>query len=148
MGVDYKTFSEKPTLVTGILDRILDVACGYRHTLILSERGSVYGMGTNRRFELGLISQSPQTPKSLSPIKIQSLDLHNIVKVRAGNFSAALTYDQEILIWGTGEFGQVQAPIKVFSDGIRFRDIAIGKGRESFAAAIDIDGFLYAWGDN
>ena len=55
LGVDYKTFNEKPSLVTGILDRVLDVASGYRHTLILTERGSVYGMGTNRRFELGSI---------------------------------------------------------------------------------------------
>jgi len=55
--MDYKTFTEKPTLVTGILDRIQSVSCGYRHTLVLTERGSVYGMGTNRRFELGLINQ-------------------------------------------------------------------------------------------
>ena len=59
LGIDYKTFTDKPTLVTGILDRIQDVSCGYRHTLVLSERGSVYGMGTNRRFELGLINQQP-----------------------------------------------------------------------------------------
>ena len=79
--------------MTGILDRIQDVACGYRHTLVLTERGSVFGMGTNRRFELGLINQQPQTPKSLSPVKIQSLDLYNIVKVKAGSFSAALTVE-------------------------------------------------------
>lgn len=110
---------DKPTLVTGILDRIQSVACGYRHTLVLTERGTVYGMGTNRRFELGL-NQHPQTPKSLGPAKIQSLDLHNVVKIRAGSFSAALTADSEILIWGSGEFGQVQTPIKVCTEGVKF----------------------------
>ena len=78
-------------------------------------------MGTNRRFELGLIIQQPQTPKSLSPVKIQSLDLYNVVKVKAGSFSAALTVEQDILIWGSGEFGQVQTPIKICpSDGVKF----------------------------
>lgn len=54
LSVDYKTFCEKPTLITGMMDRVLEAACGYRHTLVLTERGSVYGMGSNRRFELGL----------------------------------------------------------------------------------------------
>jgi alpha-tubulin suppressor-like RCC1 family protein len=67
LGIDYKTFMDKPTLVTGILDRIQSVACGYRHTLVLTERGTVYGMGTNRRFELAALSQQP---KSLGPTKI------------------------------------------------------------------------------
>lgn len=68
LGVDYKTFSDKATLITGIIDRIKDVTCGYRHTLVLTERGTVYGMGTNRRYELGLIS--PSQPKYLSPVKL------------------------------------------------------------------------------
>jgi alpha-tubulin suppressor-like RCC1 family protein len=57
LGIDYKTFTEKPTLITGMLDRVVEVACGYRHTLIVTERGSVFGTGTNRRFELGLANQ-------------------------------------------------------------------------------------------
>ena len=43
---------DKPSLVTGMMDRIVEVSCGYRHTLALAERGSVFGMGTNRRYEL------------------------------------------------------------------------------------------------
>lgn len=71
------------------------------------------------------------------------------MKVKAGSFSAALTVEQEILIWGSGEFGQVQVPIKVSpSEGVRFKDLSLSKGRESFGIAIDIDGFLYSWGDN
>jgi Regulator of chromosome condensation (RCC1) repeat len=31
---------------------------------------------------------------------------------------------------------------------VRFKELSLGKGRESFAAAIDIDGFVYTWGDN
>jgi hypothetical protein len=47
--------------------------------------------------------------------------MHNVVKIRAGSFSAALTADSEVLIWGSGEFGQVQSPIKVCTEGgVRF----------------------------
>jgi alpha-tubulin suppressor-like RCC1 family protein len=82
-------------------------------------------------------------------VKIQSLDLYNIVKVKAGSFSAALTVEQDILIWGSGEFGQVQTPIKICpSDGVKFSNLSLGKGRDSFGTAIDADGFLYSWGDN
>jgi alpha-tubulin suppressor-like RCC1 family protein len=49
------------------MDRIAEVAAGYRHTLILTERGSVYGMGTNRRAELALgASQKSVAPSKLS----------------------------------------------------------------------------------
>jgi alpha-tubulin suppressor-like RCC1 family protein len=145
LGIDYKTFTDKPTLVTGVLDRIQSVACGYRHTLVLTERGQVYGMGSNRRYELGM---QPQTPKCLAPHRIQALDIYNVTKVKAGSFSAALTSEQEILVWGTGEFGQVQSPIKICTEGVRFKDISLGKGRESFGVALDTDGFVYSWGDN
>jgi alpha-tubulin suppressor-like RCC1 family protein len=126
------------------MDRVQQVAAGYRHTLVLTERGTVYGMGSNRRYELALPSQQ----KSVGPVKIQTLDLYNIVAVRAGSFSAALNSEQEVILWGTGEFGQVQVPIKLMADGLRFRDLALGKGRDSFGAAIDNEGFLYTWGDN
>jgi alpha-tubulin suppressor-like RCC1 family protein len=75
--------------------------------------------------------------------------MYNVVKVKAGSFSAALTAEQDILIWGSGEFGQVQTPIKICpQEGVKFKDLSLGKGRDSFGAALDIDGFLYSWGDN
>jgi|LauGreDrversion4_2_1035121.scaffolds.fasta_scaffold50187_1 alpha-tubulin suppressor-like RCC1 family protein len=74
--------------------------------------------------------------------------MHNVIKVRAGSFSAALTSEKEILIWGSGDFGQVQTPIKVCTEGVQFQDLSIGKGRESFGVAVDTEGLVYSWGDN
>lgn len=71
------------------MDRIAEVAAGYRHTLILTERGSVYGMGTNRRAELALGASQ----KSVAPSKLSQLDAFVVTKIRAGSFSAALTAD-------------------------------------------------------
>lgn len=56
--------------------------------------------------------------------------------------------DQEVLIWGTGEFGQIQMPMKLGLENVRFKEVSLSKGRDSFGAGIDIDGFLYSWGDN
>jgi alpha-tubulin suppressor-like RCC1 family protein len=30
------------------------VSCGFRHTLFLSENGKVYGVGSNKKHEMGL----------------------------------------------------------------------------------------------
>lgn len=61
-----------------------------------------------------------------------------------------LTEESEIYMWGSGEFGQIQTPTRLHVDAtdIKFKNLSIGKGRDSFGAAIDIDGFLYTWGDN
>jgi alpha-tubulin suppressor-like RCC1 family protein len=146
LAVDYKTFNDKISIVTGIMDRVLSVSAGYRHTLILTERGSVYGMGSNRRSEMGIINNNAS--KFIAPVKIPSLDMFHILNVKAGSFSAALTSDQEILVWGTGEFGQIQIPTKFSAESIKFKDLSISKGKDSFGAAVDVDGFLYSWGDN
>jgi len=37
-----------------------------------------------------------------SPIRLRHLEIHEITKVEAGGFSAALTSDKQILIWGSG----------------------------------------------
>jgi len=38
------------------------------------------------------------------------LQMHEIVNVAAGGFSAALTSNQQIILWGTGEFGRFTNP--------------------------------------
>ena len=52
--MEYKLHTDRPTLVTGINEEVVSVSCGYRHSLLLTENGTVYGMGSNRKFELGL----------------------------------------------------------------------------------------------
>lgn len=48
-------FIDKPYLIKDIADEeCISVSCGFRHTLILTDTGKVYGIGTNKRNELGL----------------------------------------------------------------------------------------------
>ena len=68
------------------------MSCGYRHTLVLTENGKVYGFGNNRRHELGLGNTTHGSNLKVPlPAKIHSLEMYMITKVVAGAFSAALT---------------------------------------------------------
>lgn len=53
MGIDFKNIIDRVTLVTGISEEVVQVSCGYKHTLVLTDHGQVFGMGSNRRYELG-----------------------------------------------------------------------------------------------
>lgn len=33
-------------------------------------------------------------------------------------------------------------------DDVQFKDLSISKNQDPFAAAIDVDGFVYTWGGN
>jgi alpha-tubulin suppressor-like RCC1 family protein len=54
--MDYKLHNDRPTPVNGIPEEIVSVSCGNRHTLVLTDHGTVYGMGTNKKYELGLLN--------------------------------------------------------------------------------------------
>lgn len=44
---------------------------------------------------------------------LKEIDFAKIVKVRAGSFSAALSQDQQLYIWGKGTFGNFYRPHRV-----------------------------------
>ncbi len=132
--------------MVGIGTGVQAASCGYKHTLALTEKGEVFGMGSNTRHELGLGTAS--NGKYFSPVHINALDDNTVTKVVAGSFSIAITSRSEVLIWGTGEFGNFASPQKMYLDDIRFTDIAISKQQNSFCAAVDEQGLLYSWGQN
>lgn len=104
------------------------MALGYKHALFLDTEGRVYGGGQNKNMELGLGSQQEAFTQFINyPIQIQSLNHFNISQVIAGGFSSALTVQDELLIWGTGEFGQFKSPQKLYMDQVSFRKCKIGK---------------------
>lgn len=68
--MEYKLHTDRATLVTGITEEIVSVSCGHRHTLVLTDHGTVYGMGSNRKYELGLMNNQPTMSKCIVPIRI------------------------------------------------------------------------------
>jgi alpha-tubulin suppressor-like RCC1 family protein len=103
LNIDNKSSVDRPSIIvtTGaeIRENIAQVSCGYRHTLVLTENGRVYGFGTNKRYELGLGHHTQQT-RFNSAVRIAALDTYDIIKIAAGGFSAALTHQNEVLMWG------------------------------------------------
>jgi alpha-tubulin suppressor-like RCC1 family protein len=81
-----------PYFVTKIPDKVLDVACGEDHTLVLTkQQGEIYVMGSNQRGQLGIGGPSRG---SNVPVLLVELTFTKIVKIRAGAFSAAMSLDQ------------------------------------------------------
>ena len=80
------------------------MACGNQHTLILTQKGCCFAFGDNSKGQVGTGSSST--------IKLPTLveSLPKAVKVRAGEFSAALTVENELYYWGTGAFGSFPKP--------------------------------------
>jgi hypothetical protein len=63
--------------------------------------------------------------------------MHIVTKISAGSFSGAITSNKELIIWGSGDFGILSTPQKIFIDDVKFKDVQICKQAEGFAAAID-----------
>ena len=93
-----------PYYVTRIPDKVQEAACGLDHTIVLSRNGEIYTMGSNLRGQLGI---GLATVKSTVPLPtfLEELSFCKMTKVRAGNFSASLSQDGQLYVWGEGLFG-------------------------------------------
>ena len=112
------------------------MSLGYRHSLFLASNGDVYGAGLNRNYQLGL-GNTHSLLNYNTPVHIDALDGQKVLKIEAGGFSAAITMQSEILIWGEGEFGVFHLPQRLYMDQCDFIDCKINKFRSnSFAVAL------------
>lgn len=76
------------------------------------------------------------------------METYSIEKIAAGGFSAALTTTNDLIIWGSGDFGIFQTPQKIYLDDVIIKDIEIAKTGDSFGAILDESGYIYTWGSN
>jgi alpha-tubulin suppressor-like RCC1 family protein len=67
-------------------DQIAQVQCGVDHTLVLTTQGQVFCCGSNASGQLGYAGGD-----TAIMIFISELNIDKIVKIRAGQFSAAMT---------------------------------------------------------
>lgn len=79
------------------------------------------------------------------PVKIKGLQDHVIVKLAASNQSAALSRKGQLLIWGTGTFGEFLVPKPFTKSDLVVADVSLGG---QFGAFLDSNGFLWTWGSN
>uniref|UniRef100_A0AAR2LM97 HECT domain-containing protein n=1 Tax=Pygocentrus nattereri TaxID=42514 RepID=A0AAR2LM97_PYGNA len=84
---------------------IVQVTCGYLHSLALSRRGQIFSWGQNKYGQLGLGLEGPGVS---TPQVIQSLLGIPFVQISAGGaHSFGLTPSGAIFGWGRNKFGQL-----------------------------------------
>lgn len=140
---------------------IQQLSLGFRHSLFLTVNHQVFGVGLNKNCELGQnFTNYANEPVVYDPILIPSLQDEGVKKVIAGSFSAVINMHNQVMIWGSGEFGTIKAPQKLFMDKVEYQDCKISKfltslqGNDevvkpsSTAYAIDMNGQVYSWGAN
>lgn len=136
----------------GYLDSIIEVSCGYYHSLMLKSDGTVLSCGYNNYGQLGLNStQSWSVPKQvLGPGGIGILN--NIIQIDAGSHSSvALRNDGTVWTWGSGAYGTMGSGSgnNYFPEQVpglpQITKISIKGGH---VLALDTNGNLWSWGEN
>jgi len=88
-----------PCRVSGITGVVVKVACGYAHTLALTDQGDLYGWGANSYGQLGTGNKA----NSCSPTLVGSSVIGRVVDVGASHYnhiSACLSHVGKVFMWG------------------------------------------------
>jgi RCC1 and BTB domain-containing protein len=95
----------KPKLINALLDKnVVQIVCGYYHSLVLTKSGDLYGFGNNSYGEIGCGNNTNQ----LTPIKIIGFNSEKIVSIACGdNHSIVLTDIGKVYSWGYNGYGQL-----------------------------------------
>lgn len=134
----------QPFFISKIPDKVQELACGEDHSVVLTRSGEIYTMGSNARGQLG--TGSPSRGQNV-PCLLKELSFIRMTKVRAGQFSAAVSVDGQLYIWGCGAFGEFYTPHRVKSvQGLDFADLQVGRG--GFLGLLTRQGAVFTWGCN
>ncbi|XP_030207016.1 probable E3 ubiquitin-protein ligase HERC3 isoform X5 [Gadus morhua] len=89
-----------------IKKRIIQVACGDQHSIVLTEDGQALSWGSNARGQLGLTL--PETSVVPSPTPVAALSGVPLVQVTAGGaHTLALSVSGTVFGWGQNDAGQL-----------------------------------------
>jgi alpha-tubulin suppressor-like RCC1 family protein len=155
LGIDSTTDKDTPEQVDDISD-IVSVAAGYYHSLALDKDGNVYSWGDNSNGQLGIGSLTDKY------VAQEVDDLSDIVAISTGYYhSLALKSDGTVWAWGDNAKGQLginsttdsTSPVQVKrgeadGDGTYLTDIVAIAAGAYFNLALDVEGNVWAWGDN
>ena len=126
-------------------DNIVDIKCGYFHTLVLTSNREVYSCGGNYCGELGI-------PNCTSSDNLKKIDtLSDIIRIECGYFhSMFIDCDYNLFICGRNFYGQLGLDDKFRGKLIKHSlsniiDISSG-GNSTFVKTTDNE--IYAFGSN
>jgi alpha-tubulin suppressor-like RCC1 family protein len=156
MGEDDNHNRATPQPVAGALRRqvVVQVACGWRHTMALTDVGQLYAFGANADGQLGVGDERVQC--AMAPRLVDAFSGRFVKHIDAGFCHSAALVDDSLYTWGWGEKGQLGhggddakrqfAPRRVpLPDSVRPSQVSCGGFH---TAAIVETGHAYAWGSN
>jgi alpha-tubulin suppressor-like RCC1 family protein len=130
--------------------RIVDIACGYNHSIAVSENGKCYGWGNNEFGQLGIGNNS----NIIEPVQVIFPIDARIIKVTCGtNHTLFLSSNGRIFACGLNNFGQIgnateenqNKPVEL-SCSVTFIDFH-ATIFDHISVARSEDGECYMWGD-
>jgi len=139
LGTGLRQRELRPVHISSIKDKITNIACGIFHTLILTSSGKVLATGGNNFGQLGVGN------KRSSTVPLMVKELENVIKVSAGNMSAAITDKGNLYVWGTGAIGEYLVPTLLKGIECTVKEIEM---KNNFGAAVNSKGKVYTWGSN
>ncbi len=149
----------RPQLNQYLSDKqIIDICCGFSHSLALTSSGEVYAWGYNK------FGQIANRRKGLNewfnecqsiPIKVNGFNDEKVIEISCGLcHSMALTQSGRVFSWGNNRFGQLGrnktkdsniALIILLSNKILIKKISCG---QSHSLLLSSDGYIYWFGFN
>jgi X-linked retinitis pigmentosa GTPase regulator len=98
-------FVKYPQIVKGLIDKkIIQISCGNKHMLVLTEDRRAYSWGCG---EFGVLGNSNYANVSY-PVLIYSLSKEDLVFVACGETtSAAINSNGSVYTWGSGKYGKL-----------------------------------------
>jgi alpha-tubulin suppressor-like RCC1 family protein len=143
----------KPQLNEYLSDKnIVDICCGERHTIVLTNSGEVYAWGHNEWGQIGS-GTSGERECQLIPIKINGFNEEKVTMISCGSdHSIALTKSGRAYSWGNNEFGQsghnhtndvIKPSIVPLDDEVLIMKISCGRNH---SLLLSRDGHIYWFG--
>ena len=114
-----------------ILDKVLHVACGYEHTMIINNDYKLMATGCNAEGQLGIRERNKLCVPSL-------VSIEEVVKVDASNATACITAQGHLYVWGKGIYSPRQVGV-----GVVFSEASLGNG---FGMFVDAEKKVFGWG--
>lgn len=149
LGLGDRESRNRPTQIKDIKSNIIRAACGWNHSLFLSDHGQIFVCGKGTDGQLGLGDHDDRR----WPVPLESMNGRPIVQLSAGeNHSVALSISGNVYSWGSNKFGQlgvgdensrlVPSPV-YYLQGAHIVHITCGANH---TVALSEKGPVYTWG--
>ncbi|MBU1218293.1 hypothetical protein KKF34_09565 [Myxococcota bacterium] len=139
----------EPVRVESLNYNVISVECGYDHTCVQIDDGSVWCWGSNESGQVG----DSTTENRLVPVMVESVG-KDITQISVGaNHNFAVKNDNSVYGWGMGGFSQLgdgnatnqETPVAISPLENSVQKISAGS---IFSCALKLDGTVWCWGFN